>query len=262
MKETRTGVYICHCGLNIAKTVDVKDLALYAASLPNVVVAREYLFMCSDPGQEMIRKDIAGFGLNRIVVAACSPHMHEKTFRRVLEGAGLNPYLLQIANIREHCSWVHEEGATEVAKGILTAAVMRVSRHAPLDTTETPINPDTLVVGAGIAGMQAALDIANGGHKVYLVEREPSVGGHMSQLDKTFPTLDCSSCILTPKMSDTGSHRNIELLTYSEVKEVSGYVGNFTVTIRVKARSVDTDPLHGLRHMSGEVPRPGSQRVQ
>ena len=245
MGEKRIGVYVCNCGLNIAGTVEVKEVAEYASSLPNVVVAREYVFACSDPGQEMIKNDIRELGLNRIVVAACSPHMHERTFRRVVREAGLNPYLLQIANIREHCSWVHDEGATDKAKDMVRAAVMRVAEQEPLVATEVPIIQSALVVGGGIAGIQAALDIANAGYQVYLVEKDPSIGGHMIQLDKTFPTLDCSACITTPKMSDVGSHPNIELLTYSEVEEVSGYIGNFTVKIKKKARSVNMDLCTG-----------------
>jgi len=243
--ERRIGVYICHCGTNIAATVNVKELVEFAASLRGVVVARDYMFMCSDPGQELIKNDIKECKLNRVVVASCSPLLHERTFRRVCRDAGLNPYLFEMANIREHCSWVHEDGATEKAKGLVRAAVAKVYYYQPLESMEVSINPNTLVVGGGIAGIQAALDIANAGYKVYLVEREPSIGGHMIQLDKTFPTLDCSACILTPKMSDIGSHLNIELLTYSEVERVSGYIGNFKVSIRKKARYVDEEKCNG-----------------
>ncbi|MCL0088257.1 FAD-dependent oxidoreductase, partial [Dehalococcoidia bacterium] len=243
--ETRTGVYICHCGLNIAATVNPGEVAGDAASLRDVVVARDYMFMCSDPGQELIMKDIKEQGLNRVVVASCSPMLHERTFRRVCQEAGLNPYLFKMANIREHCSWVHKDGATEKAKALVRAAVLRGHYQEPLQTMEVPINPNTLVVGGGIAGIQAALDIAIAGYKVYLVEQEPSIGGHMIQLDKTFPTLDCSACITTPKMSDAGSHPNIELLTYSEVTEVAGYIGNFTVKIKRKSRYVDESKCNG-----------------
>jgi len=243
--ERRIGVYVCHCGANIAATVNVKEVAEFAASLRGVVVARDYMFMCSDPGQELIKNDIKEYGLNRVVVASCSPLLHERTFRRVCHDAGLNPYFFEMANIREHCSWVHDDGATEKAKELVRAAVMRVYYHQSLEPMEVPINPNTLIVGGGIAGIQAALDIANAGYKVYLVEREPSIGGHMIQLDKTFPTLDCSACILTPKMSDVGSHPNIELLTYSEVEEVSGYIGNFKVKLRKKARYVDEEKCTG-----------------
>ena len=245
--EPRIGVYICHCGSNIAGTVNVEALTEFAQALDAVVLARNYVFMCSDPGQELIRNDIREFGLNRVVVAACSPIMHEATFRRVLEEAGINPYLLEIANIREHCSWVTEDKdlATEKAKALLSAAVRRVYYHQPLETRKVPINPDTLVVGGGIAGIQAALEIADSGHKVYLVEKTPSIGGHMIQLDKTFPTLDCSSCILTPKMTQVGSHPFIELMSYSQVEEVSGYIGNFKVKIRQKARFVSAEECNG-----------------
>jgi heterodisulfide reductase subunit A len=243
----RTGVYICHCGTNIAGTVDVAEVSQYASQLDSVVVARDYRFMCSEPGQETIKKDIKELGLNRVVVASCSPTMHEPTFRKACEQAGLNRHLFQMANIREHCSWVTDdrEKATEKAKTLVRAAVRRVFFHEPLEVREVPVNPSTLVVGGGIAGIQAALQIANSRHKVYLVEREPSIGGHMIQLDKTFPTLDCSACILTPNMSELGSHPYVELLAYSEVEEVSGYVGNFKAKIRKKARYVDEEKCTG-----------------
>jgi heterodisulfide reductase subunit A len=245
--EPRIGVYICHCGSNIAGTVDVEEVVQFAQDLDGVVIARDYKFMCSDPGQELIKKDIKELGLNRVVVAACSPTMHEPTFRRACQEAGIDPYLFEMANIREHCSWVTEDKqkATEKAKALVSAAVSRVYYHEPLETKEVPINPDTLVVGGGIAGIQAALKIADSGHKVYLVEKSPSIGGHMAQLDKTFPTLDCSACILTPKMTLVGSHPYIELLTYSEVEEISGYIGNFKVKIRQKARYVNADKCTG-----------------
>ncbi len=245
--EPRIGVYICHCGSNIAGTVDVEELTRFAQGLDSVVVARDYKFMCSEPGQNLIKQDIKDFGLNRVVVASCSPMMHEPTFRRACQEAGINPYLFEMANIREHCSWVTEDRleATEKAKALVSAAVRRVYYHQPLETKEVSINPDTLVVGGGIAGIQAALKIADSEHKVYLVEKEPSIGGHMAQLDKTFPTLDCSACILTPKMTQVGAHPYIELMTYSEVEEVSGYIGNFKVKIRKKARYVDEDKCNG-----------------
>jgi len=245
--EPKIGVYICHCGSNIAGTVDVAEVARFAQDLEGVVVARDYKFMCSDPGQELIKKDIKELGLNRVVVASCSPTMHEPTFRRACQEAGVNPYLFEMANIREQCSWVTEdkEEATEKAKALVSAAVKRVYYHQPLESREVPVNPNTLVVGGGIAGIQAALKIADSEHKVYLVEREPSIGGHMAQLDKTFPTLDCSACILTPKMTQVGSHPFIALLTYSEIEEVSGYIGNFKVRIREKARYVDEELCTG-----------------
>jgi len=193
--ERKIGVYICHCGTNIAGTVDVEQVAEFARNLPAVVVARDYKFMCSDPGQELIKNDIREHELNRIVVASCSPRLHEPTFRRVLASVDLNPYFLEMANIREQCSWVTEDkaAATEKAKAMVSAAVRRVFYHAALEKKEVPMNPCTLVVGAGIAGIQAALEIADSGNKVYLVEREPSIGGNMARLDKTFPTLDCSA---------------------------------------------------------------------
>ena len=243
----KIGVYICHCGSNIAGTVDVEAVTELTQTLPGVAVARNYKYMCSDPGQDLIRQDIESLGLNRVVVASCSPRMHEPTFRRVCESAGLNRYLFEMANIREHCSWVTEDrkAATEKAKALVSAAVRRVFYHEPLETKKVPVNPNTLVVGGGIAGIQAALEIAASGHKVYLVEREPSIGGHMAQLDKTFPTLDCSACILTPKMSDVGSHPNIKLMTYTEVADISGYVGNFEVKVKRKARYIDEDKCTG-----------------
>ena len=245
--EPRIGVYICHCGSNIAGTVNVAEVTQFAQDLEGVVVARDYKFMCSDPGQELIRKDIKDLGVNRVVVASCSPTMHEPTFRRACQEAGLNPYLFEMANIRDQCSWVTEDKqqATEKSKALVSAAVSRVYYHQPLETREVPINPNTLVVGGGIAGIQAALKVADSEHKVYLVERSPSIGGHMAQLDKTFPTLDCSACILTPKMTLVGTHPYIELMTYSEVEEVSGYIGNFKVKIKQKAKYVDEDKCTG-----------------
>ncbi|NMB41252.1 MAG: CoB--CoM heterodisulfide reductase iron-sulfur subunit A family protein [Firmicutes bacterium] len=245
--KPKIGVYVCHCGINIAKTVDVDAVAEFASHLPNVKVSREYSYMCSDPGQLLIKEDIKNEGLNRVVVASCSPRMHELTFRKTLAEAELNPYYLEMANIREQCSWVHEdrEKATEKAKKLVAAAVYKARLLEPLQENEVGVEPATLIIGGGIAGIQAALDIANAGFKVYLVEKTPSVGGRMSQLDKTFPTLDCSACILTPKMVDVGSHPNIELLTYSEVEDISGYIGNFDIKVRKKARYVDMDKCTG-----------------
>ncbi|MCK5434303.1 MAG: CoB--CoM heterodisulfide reductase iron-sulfur subunit A family protein [Dehalococcoidales bacterium] len=245
--EPKIGVYICHCGSNIAGTVDVGAVVDFARGLPSVVVSRDYKFMCSEPGQELIKNDIRELGVNRVVVASCSPTMHERTFRRVCQEAGLNPYLFEMANIREHCSWVTEDKqkATEKAKALVSAAVSRVFYQVPLEAMEVEVNPSTLIVGGGIAGIQAALKIADSEHQVYLVERLPSIGGHMSQLDKTFPTLDCSACILTPKMTLVGSHPYIKLMTYSEVEEVSGFIGNFKVKIRKKARYIDEDKCTG-----------------
>ena len=256
-EEVKIGVYICHCGLNIAGTVDSAGVARYAATLPHVVIARDYKYMCSDPGQDLIKNDIKELGINRVVVASCSPRMHELTFRKAVEAGGLNPYLYEHANIREHCSWVHDDKkvATNKAKDLVRAAVKRVYHHEPLVIKEAPLNPNVLVVGGGIAGMQAALDIANGQKKVYMVEREPSIGGHMIQLDRTFPTLDCSECILTPKMSDVGHHPFIELLSLSEVEEVSGSIGNFKVKVRKKARYVDESKCVGCGICEEKCPR-------
>jgi heterodisulfide reductase subunit A len=244
----KVGVYICHCGSNIAGVVDVEGVAEWAGeNLENVTVARDYQFMCSSLGQELIEDDIKNEGLTRVVVAACSPHLHEKTFRRACSNAGLNPYLCQMTSIREQVSWVVEDkaAATEKAKAMISGAVRRVQLQEELQPTEVPVNQHTLVVGGGIAGIQAALELADAGYPVYLVEREPSIGGHMAQFDKTFPTLDCAACILTPKMSDVGAHSNITLLTYSEVEEMSGYVGNFDVRIKKKARYVDEEACTG-----------------
>ncbi len=243
----RIGVYVCHCGINIASKVDVNQLVRFARTLPNVAVAREYKFMCSDPGQELIQKDIKELQINRVVVASCSPLLHESTFRETTAGAGENRFYFQMANIREHVSWVTEDGeqATEKAKALVAGAVRRVALHQPLEKKSVPVHPDVLVVGGGIAGIHAALTLADADKKVYLVEREPSIGGHMAQFDKTFPTLDCAACILTPKMTQVGKSGNIRLFSYSEVESVSGYVGNFTVKVRHKARYVDTEKCTG-----------------
>jgi heterodisulfide reductase subunit A len=195
MEEPRIGVYICECGINISATVDVPAVVEMAAGLPGVAVARQYKYTCSEPGQMMIQDDIRNLGINRVVVASCTPRMHEPTFQRALAAAGLNPYFFEMANIREHVSWVihDKEAATEKAKRLVRAAVARVAHHIPLEPRQEPVTRAALVVGGGIAGIQAALSIADSGYHVYLVEREPSIGGHMAQLDKTFPTLDCST---------------------------------------------------------------------
>jgi heterodisulfide reductase subunit A len=243
----RIGVYICHCGLNIASKVDVEALAAFGRTLPHVVVSRTYKFMCSDPGQQLIQDDIARNAIQRVVVASCSPLMHEPTFRKVLQDAGMNPYFFQMANIREQVSWVTEDpaAATAKAKRLLSAAVRRVALHVPLEKRTVPIDPNVLVVGGGIAGITSALVLAESGKQVYLVEREPSIGGHMAHFDKTFPTLDCAACILTPKMVSVDKHPNIHLMAYSEVEAVSGYVGNFSVRVRHKASYVDTTKCTG-----------------
>ncbi len=236
----RIGFYICHCGINIAYRVRVEEVAAFARQLPNVSVARDYKFMCSDPGQEMIENDIRTHGLNRVVVASCSPRLHEKTFQTACRRAGVNPYFFQMASVREQVSWVteDEEAATRKAKSLAAAAIQRVARHHALATREVKVHPDVLVLGGGIAGMQAALDIANGGHRVYLVEKQSTIGGHMLQFDKTFPTLDCAACIGTPKMVEVAQNPNITLYSCSEVKEVSGFIGNYIVTVRRHPRYV------------------------
>jgi len=243
----KIGVYVCHCGTNIAATVDVKEVAEFAKTLPDVAIARDYVYMCSDPGQDLIKNDIRTEKLDRVVVASCSPRMHEVTFRHACEEAGLNGYCMEMANIREQCSWVHtdREKATEKAKELVASAVAKASLLQPLEPMRAGVTPSALVIGGGIAGIQCALDIADAGFEVYLVEREPSIGGHMAQLDKTFPTLDCSACILTPKMVDVARHEKIKLITYAEVESVEGYVGNFRVCIRKKPRYIDESKCTG-----------------
>jgi heterodisulfide reductase subunit A len=245
--KPRIGVYVCMCGSNIAGTVDVPEVVEAASKLKNVVVARYNKYTCAGPGQTGIQQDIRDYHLNRVVVAACSPRMHERTWRAMLADVGLNPYLLEVANLREHCSWAHpaDDLTTRKALDLVAAAVERVAWHNPLFPQRVPVTKAAMVIGAGVAGVQAALDIARAGVQVYLVERDPSIGGHMAQLDKTFPTLDCSACILTPKMVDAGNHPNIKLLSYSEVEKVDGYIGNFTVTVRRKARYVDEKACTG-----------------
>ena len=245
---TKIGIYVCHCGLNIAGTVDVESVVEYAKGLPNVVVSKHYAYMCSDPGQRMIQDDIKTRKLDRIVVATCSPRMHEETFRKAVAEAGLNPYLIEIVNLREHVSWPHShepKRATEKAKALVKMGVARVRLLEPLEKRRVSVEKNVLVVGGGIAGIQASLDLANAGFKVYLVEKAPSIGGRMAQLDKTFPTLDCSACILTPRMVDVAKHVNITLLTNSEVTSVKGFVGNYEVSITKNPRYVDEDKCVG-----------------
>jgi len=240
-EDIRIGVYVCHCGLNIAGSVDCEEVAKFAATLPHVVLSKDNRYTCSDPGQELIKNDIKEHKLNRVVVASCSPRLHEPTFRKTCEEAGLNKYLFEMANIREHCSWVHlyeKEKGTEKAKDLVRMAVAKVALLQPQEELVVPVTRKALVIGGGVAGIQAALDLADTGYKVYLVEKEPSIGGRMAQIDKTFPTMDCSICILAPKMSDAGRHPNIELLTNSEVTEVKGYIGNFKVKVLKKPRYV------------------------
>jgi heterodisulfide reductase subunit A len=245
--DARIGFFICHCGVNISSTVNVANVRDYVSELPNVVVSQDYKFMCSDPGQDLIKNAIKTHKLNRVVVAACSPLMHELTFRNACEKAGLNRFLFQMANIREHCSWVHSDKnqATRKAKSHAHAAVSRVAYQSPLEVRKVKINKDTLIIGAGISGIQAALEIADSGNNVFLVEKEPSIGGKMALFDKTFPTLDCSACILTPKMVSAGHRENIKLFSWAEVVSVSGFLGSFKVKIRKKTRYVDTDKCTG-----------------
>jgi len=242
--ELRIGVYVCHCGLNIAGSVDCKAVARYARTLDDVVVAKDNKYTCSDPGQDEIKQDIQEHGLNRVVVASCTPRLHEPTFRNACAEAGLNPYLFEMANIRDHCSWVHlydKENATLKAKDLVKMAVARSRLLVAQTESEVPVTRKALVLGGGVAGIQAALDLADQDYRVYLVEKEPSIGGKMAQIDKTFPTMDCSICILAPKMSEAGRHPNIKLFTHSEVQEVNGYVGNFQVKVLKKARYVNED---------------------
>jgi heterodisulfide reductase subunit A-like polyferredoxin len=269
MMSKRIGFYICHCGTNIAGKVRTGEVVAFARGLRNVVAARDYKFMCSDPGQEMIQKDIRELRLNRVVVASCSPRLHEKTFQGACQRAGLNPYLFQMACVREHCSWVTEDPdeATDKAKKLAAAAISRVGYHQKLESREVKVHPDVLVVGGGIAGIQASLEVAKAGYHAYLVERTATIGGHMLQFDKTFPTLDCAACIGTPKMVSVGQNPNIKLMTYSEVVDVSGYVGNFKVKVRRKPRYVDiqkctgcgecgtvtVNEAHPVRHINGEL---------
>jgi heterodisulfide reductase subunit A len=237
----RIGFYICHCGINIAGKVDVEAVRDYVGALEGIAVSRDYKFMCSDPGQTMIEKDIREFALNRVVVASCSPRLHGKTFMEACRRAGLNPYYFQMCSVREQVSWVTEDPllATEKAKHLVSAAITRVMFHAGLETKISDVNPDVAIIGGGIAGMQAAIDIGNSGHKAYLIEKDTTIGGHMLQFDKTFPTLDCAACIGTPKMVEVGQNPNIELLSFSEVTGISGFIGNFTLEVRRKPRYIN-----------------------
>ena len=243
----RIGVFVCHCGENIGRTVDCPSVAQRGASLRDVVFSTDYKYLCSDPGQSIIKDAIKQHNLSGVVIASCSPLMHEKTFRGAVASIGMNPFLCEIANIREHCSWVHEDknAASEKALDLIRIMVEKVKRNIPLEPIRIPVTKRAMVIGGGVAGIQAALDIADGGQEVILVEKSPSIGGHMAQLSETFPTLDCSQCILTPKMVSVNTHKNIKLYAYSEVENVSGYIGNFQVTIKKKASYVDNSVCTG-----------------
>ncbi len=244
----KVGVYICHCGTNIGGVVDVGKIAEeIGVEDEEVVVCRHYKYMCSEPGQKLIRDDVAELKLDYVVEASCSPKMHEPTFRNAVSQAGMNQYMFEMVNIREHCSWVTEnpELASQKAKALIKGGIARVKHHRPLVGSWKPVNPKALVVGGGIAGITTALKIAKSGYQVYLVEKEEIIGGRMAQFDKTFPTLDCAGCTLTPKTSEVGRHPNIEILTKAEVVEVSGFVGNFQVKIRQQPRYVRTDKCTG-----------------
>ncbi|UCE29926.1 MAG: CoB--CoM heterodisulfide reductase iron-sulfur subunit A family protein, partial [Candidatus Bathyarchaeota archaeon] len=256
-REPRIGVFVCHCGTNIAGFIDVNGVAEFASKLPNVVVAVDERYVCSDPGQTLIRDSIRKHNLNRVIVASCSPRMHEATFRKTLEAEGLNPFLLEMINIREQCSWVHmhhPKEATEKAKILVASAVAKSRLLEPLTPLKFKVTSAALIIGGGIAGIQASLDLADMGYKVYLVEKTPSIGGHMAQLDKTFPTLDCSACILTPKMVDVARHPNITLLSYSEIQSVNGFIGNFKVKINEKPRYVDKNLCTGCGTCAEKCP--------
>ncbi|MBE7047830.1 MAG: CoB--CoM heterodisulfide reductase iron-sulfur subunit A family protein [Ruminococcaceae bacterium] len=243
----RIGVFVCWCGSNIAGTVDVQAVAEALKTEPGVVFSANYQYMCSQAGQNMIKDAIIEHKLTGIVVCSCSPRMHEATFRKTAESAGLNPYMVEIANIREQCSWVHKDMAVGTEKAIILgkAAIAKVNLNTPLTPGETPVTKRALVIGGGIAGIQTALDIADAGFPVDIVEKKPTIGGKMAQLDKTFPTLDCAACILTPKMVDVAQHENVRIFSYSEVEEVGGFVGNFDVKIRKHARYVKEDICTG-----------------
>ncbi len=243
----KIGVFVCWCGSNIAATVDVKAVAEAASKEPCVAYATDYQYMCSESGQNLIIEAIKEHHLTGVVICSCSPRMHETTFRKAVQKAGLNPYMVEIANIREQCSWIHKDMEEATAKAIVLAraAIAKVQLNKPLIAGESEVTKRCLVIGGGIAGIQTALDVAEAGFPVDIVEKKPTIGGKMAQLDKTFPTLDCAACILTPRMVEAGAHENITLHTYSEVEEVSGFVGNFTVKIRKKARKVKMDLCTG-----------------
>ena len=252
----KIGVFVCWCGSNIAATVDVKAVAEAASHEPGVVFATDYQYMCSEGGQARIREAIREYGLTGIVICSCSPRMHEATFRKTAQAAGLNPYMVEIANIREQCSRIHRDMAEGTEKAIILAkaAIAKLHLNTPLKAGESPVVKRALVIGGGIAGIQTALDIADAGYEVDIVEKTPTIGGKMAQLDKTFPTLDCAACILTPKMVEAAQNEKIHLYTWSEVQSVKGFVGNFTVEIRKKARYVDETKCTGCGDCTEKCP--------
>ena len=253
----KIGVFVCHCGTNIAATVDVQKVAQTLKNEPGVVFSTDYQYMCSESGQDILKNAIADYKLTGVVICSCSPRMHEATFRRAAEKAGLNPYMVEIANIREQCSWIHKEMQTATEKAVILgrAAIAKVHLNAPLTAGESPVTKRALVIGGGIAGIQTALDIADAGFDVDIVEKKPTIGGKMAQIDKTFPTLDCAACILTPKMVDCAQNDKINIYAYSEVEDISGFVGNFSVKIRKKARYVDETKCTGCGLCTEKCPQ-------
>ena len=256
-RENRIGIFICHCGHNISTSVDIETLKKECAEIPGVALVEDYKYMCSTPGQELVAESILRHNLTGLVMANCSPNLHERTFRNVAAKAGLNPYLVEVANIREHCSWPHwndHEAATKKALKIIKSITATVKQNAALEPIRVEVEKTAMVIGGGIAGIQSALDIADAGYRVHLVEKEPTIGGKMVQLSETFPTLDCPQCILTPKMTDVANHPNITLHAYSEVESVEGYVGDFKVKLRKKASYVDADKCTGCGECSQKCP--------
>jgi len=253
---SKIGVFVCHCGENISATVDCAKVAETAGKYDGVAFSVDYKYMCSDPGQSLIKSAIKEKGLTGVVVASCSPRMHEPTFRKACAEAGLNPFMCEMANLREHCSWVHEKGeaTTEKAIDLVRILVEKVKYNHSLNEIKVPVTKTALVIGGGIAGIQASLDIANTGHKVILIEKDPSIGGHMSQLSETFPTLDCSQCILTPRMVEVAQHPNITLYTYAELESLEGFIGNFKAKIRRKSKSIDEKLCTGCGQCTTKCP--------
>ncbi len=253
----RIGVFVCWCGSNIAATVDVKKVAEELGKEPGVVFSADYQYMCSQAGQDLIKNAIKEHSLTGVVICSCSPRMHEATFRKAAASVGLNPYMVEVANIREQCSWIHKdmEIATEKAIILGRAAIAKVHLNAPLTAGESPVTKRALVIGGGIAGIQTALDIADAGYEVDIVEKSPTIGGKMAQIDKTFPTLDCAACILTPKMVEAAQNEKIKIYSFSEIEEVGGFVGNFSVKIRKKARYVKEDVCTGCGLCTEKCPQ-------